>query len=252
MRRGLAAGLIVLGSLLVAYAAAVVLWRDPATGLYASWQQQQLDDALAAEFAEFQPAAVQSGHGAPASDAVEREAAGGCARSRSRSRARRAPSAQAASPRTGAGAHHHPEAGRQRGLRPRDALGRRISPAGPGHYRETELPGQGRTAAIAAHRTTFGAWFRDIDDLRRGDLVQLRLPYGTFRYRVFAHEIVDSDDWSIIRDRRFDTLVLSACHPLYSSAQRWVVYARLASVDPVRGASYTLTAGGAASVRRSA
>ena len=35
---------------------------------------------------------------------------------------------------------------------------------GPGHYKETLLPGRGRTSAIAAHRTTFGAWFRHIDD----------------------------------------------------------------------------------------
>ena len=251
MRRGLAASLIVLGSLLVAYAAVVVLWRDPATGLYASWQQQQLEDALAAEFAEFQPAAVQSGQGAPASDglSVKQQVA--------------APDPAAAVARDARRLH--------RQLRVGQALGRITIPKldvdavfvhgtrwgadlsrGPGHYKETELPGQGRTAAIAAHRTTFGAWFRDIDDLRRGDLVQLRLPYGTFRYRVFAHEIVDSDDWSIIRDRRFETLVLSACHPLYSSAQRWIVYARLASVDPVRGAPYTLTARGSASVRRSA
>ena len=117
---------------------------------------------------------------------------------------------------------------------------------GPGHYKETELPGLGKTAAIAAHRTTFGAWFRRIDDLERGNLVELRLPYGTFRYRVFKHEIVESDDWSIIRDRGFDTLVLSACHPLYSAEQRWVVFARLVQVKPRDGPSYKLTRSNAA------
>ena len=66
----------------------------------------------------------------------------------------------------------------------------------------------------------------------------MELPYATFRYRVFEHEIVDSDDWSIIRDRGFDTLVLSACHPLYSAKQRWVVYARLVQVDPAGGTPY--------------
>jgi sortase A len=55
----------------------------------------------------------------------------------------------------------------------------------------------------------------------------LTLPYGTFRYRVVGHEIVDKADWSIIARRRYETLVLSACHPLYSAEQRWVVYARL-------------------------
>ena len=94
--------------------------------------------------------------------------------------------------------------------------------------------------AIAGHRTTFGAPFRHIDDLRRGDPITVALPYATFHYRVFAHEIVQSDDWSIIRDRGFDTLVLSACHPLYSAEKRWVVYARLVQVDPAGGTPYAV------------
>jgi sortase A len=99
---------------------------------------------------------------------------------------------------------------------------------GPGHYEMTALPGSGRTIAIAGHRTTYGAFFRHIDELQRGDSITLRLGYGEFRYVVVGHRIVDRRDWSIIRRRRFETLVLSACHPLYSAAQRWVVFARLA------------------------
>lgn len=99
---------------------------------------------------------------------------------------------------------------------------------GPGHYEMTALPGSGRTVAIAGHRTTYGAFFRHIDELRPGDRITLRLGYGEFRYVVFGHRIVDRRDWSIIRGRRFETLVLSACHPLYSAEQRWVVFARLA------------------------
>jgi sortase A len=93
---------------------------------------------------------------------------------------------------------------------------------------------------IAGHRTTFGAPFRHIDSLRRGDSITVALPYATFRYKVFKHEIVDSDDWSVIRDRGFDTLMLSACHPLYSAEQRWVVYARLVQVDPAGGTPYAV------------
>ena len=39
---------------------------------------------------------------------------------------------------------------------------------GPGHYPDTPLPGERGTAAIAGHRTTYGAPFRNIDDLKRG------------------------------------------------------------------------------------
>lgn len=240
MRRHLAVGLILLGSLLVAYAATVVLWRDPVTDLYARWQQEHLDDALAKEFVEFRAVALHSGNGPPSFDLLSgrQEAdppdptiavAADARRLQKRLRLGQ-PLGRITIPRLDV------EAAFVHGTRWAQDLSR-----GPGHYKETELPGLGRTAAIAGHRTTFGAWFRNIDDLERGDLVQLRLPYGIFRYRVFFHEIVESDDWGIIRDRGFDTLVLSACHPLYSSAQRWVVYARLAEVKPLRGPSYTLT-----------
>ena len=42
MRRRLAVGLILLESLLVAYAATVLLWRDAVTGLCAPWQQHSV------------------------------------------------------------------------------------------------------------------------------------------------------------------------------------------------------------------
>jgi sortase A len=102
----------------------------------------------------------------------------------------------------------------------------------PGHYdaasgRDTAIPGMGGVVAIAGHRTTYLHPFRHIDDLRPGDNVYLKMPYGTFRYTVFAHRVVASNDWTILRHRAFEKLVLSACHPLYSATHRWVVFARL-------------------------
>jgi sortase A len=103
---------------------------------------------------------------------------------------------------------------------------------GPGHYDaasgvDTELPGMGGVVGIAGHRTTYLHPFRHIDDLRPGDRISLRMPYGTFHYTVYYHRVVRSTDWSILRPRRFEKLVLSACHPLYSASHRWVVFARL-------------------------
>jgi sortase A len=98
---------------------------------------------------------------------------------------------------------------------------------GPGHYRITRMPGRGGTVAIAGHRTTHLRPFRHLDDLRPGNNVYLQMPYGTYRYVVYARRIVDDKDWSILRPRRFEKLVLSACHPLYSASQRIVVFGRL-------------------------
>jgi sortase A len=97
---------------------------------------------------------------------------------------------------------------------------------GPGHYSDTPLPGRHGTVGIAGHRTTHGAPFRHIDDLERGDPIALEMPWGTFTYRVTTTRIVDPTDIGVKRDVGHDRLILSACHPLYSAAQRIVVFAR--------------------------
>jgi sortase A len=103
---------------------------------------------------------------------------------------------------------------------------------GPGHYPSTALPGMGRTVAIAGHRTTFLAPFRHIDALRPGDRIVLSMPYGRFLYVVQGDRIVTPLAWWITRDVGYERLVLSACNPPYSAAQRIVVFARLVSMRP--------------------
>ena len=97
---------------------------------------------------------------------------------------------------------------------------------GPGHYPETPLPGERGTAAIAGHRTTYGAPFRHIDELDRGDRIVVDMPDGRFVYRVEESKIVDDQDLSVLEPVGYRRLMLSACHPLYSAAQRIIVYAR--------------------------
>jgi LPXTG-site transpeptidase (sortase) family protein len=101
---------------------------------------------------------------------------------------------------------------------------------GPGLLDGTPLPGQGGTTAVAGHRTTYGAPFRRLDALRRGDAMSMRLPYGTFHYAVEGRRIVAPTDLSVLRRVGHDRLVLSACHPLFSAARRIVVVARLVRV----------------------
>jgi sortase A len=103
---------------------------------------------------------------------------------------------------------------------------------GPGHYPETAMPGQGKTVAIAGHRTTYLAPFRHIDSMNPGDKITLKMPYGTFIYSVQKSEIVDPSDVGIIHNTGYERLVLSACHPLYSASKRYIVYARLVHTEP--------------------
>jgi sortase A len=105
---------------------------------------------------------------------------------------------------------------------------------GPGHYPETPLPGEQGTAAIAGHRTTYGAPFRRVDQLERGDRIVVDMPDGRFVYRVERTAIVDDQDLSVLEPAGYRRLLLSACHPLYSAAQRIIVYARQVGREPAR------------------
>jgi sortase A len=102
---------------------------------------------------------------------------------------------------------------------------------GPGHYPQTELPGQGTTIGIAGHRTTYLAPFRDIDEIEQGDELVVDLPYGTFTYEVEKTKIVDPSAIRIVRDVEYERLVLTACHPLYSAAERYAVFGRLTAIE---------------------
>ena len=102
---------------------------------------------------------------------------------------------------------------------------------GPGHYPETAFPGQGRTIGIAGHRTTYLAPFRKINEIDDDDKIVLEMPYGTFTYAVEKHEIVEPTQVEIVDDVGYERLVITACHPLYSAAQRWAVFARLEEVS---------------------
>jgi sortase A len=103
---------------------------------------------------------------------------------------------------------------------------------GPGHYPKTEWPGQGGTVAVAGHRTTYGAPFRNVDKLKKGDQLVMDMPYGTFTYTVDRTRIVKPSALWVTRDVGHEQLVLSACHPLYSAAQRIIVFAHLAKSEP--------------------
>ena len=204
--------MIVVGVILLADAGVTLLWQEPVSAVYAYFQQDRLSDRL---------------------DEL--------------SRAPLAPAEQRALDRI-------PDPRRRlafraraldRRLEPGDPVGRIVMPAvgvsevfvegtdagelrsGPGHYPETPLPGERGTVAIAGHRTTYGAPFHDIDQLGRGDRIELRMPYGRFVYRVERTRIVPPTETSVTKRVGYDRLVLSACHPLYSAAKRIIVFARL-------------------------
>ena len=206
MRRALGTALVVAGLLVLADAAATLAWQEPLSALRAGRAQHQ----LAAQLHRLELAAPPR-----AGDRAEvAMAAGALARTRRDGQA----VAELRIARIGL----------------RAIVVRGTSPAdlreGPGLIAGTPLPGEHGTTAIAGHRTTYGAPFRHLDALRRGDAITLRLPYGSFRYQVEGRRIVAPGDLSVLRPAGHERLVLSACHPLFSAARRIVVLARLTGV----------------------
>jgi len=101
---------------------------------------------------------------------------------------------------------------------------------GPGHFRETPMPGQLGNAAIAGHRTTHGHPFLELDQLEPGDLIEVTTVAGHFTYRVTeTFEVVPSDYADAIPTTDFTkaTLTLATCTPAYVSSHRLIVRAEL-------------------------
>lgn len=119
---------------------------------------------------------------------------------------------------------------------------------GPGHFLGTSFPGQKGNAALAGHRTTYGAPFHRVDELIPGDEILIESAQGEFRYEVMSrgelaedmpidvsdpagadegHFIVNPDAEWILKDYDDNRITLMACHPKYSAAERIVVVGRL-------------------------
>jgi sortase A len=211
-------GLVIaaLGVVLLVWAMVILFFGDPVTALYQDWRQHQMAGQLNEEFKQFRSSAPFSNNKRerPSPAAIQ-----GAAWRFSRQASAGRPIGRIVIARIGL----------SKVVVNGTDWGADLS-RGPGRYPQSSWPGMRKVTAIAGHRTTFGAPFRRIDELARGDEIRLLMPYGTFTYRVFSHRIVPSSDWSILRKRGFDTLVLSACHPLYSASHRWIVFARLVSV----------------------
>jgi sortase A len=214
--RVLSSAMIVAGALLVADALLTFVWQEPLSALYTSLEQRRLDDRL---------------------EKLERQ--------------RPTPVEQRALARLPPGNRRLAFAARalDRRTKPGDPVGRIRVPSagiskiivegteapqlrkGPGHYPDTPLPGVHGTVAIAGHRTTYGAPFRKLNHIDRGDRVEVEMPYGTFTYTVERTRIVPPTAVWVTHRVSYDRLVLSACHPLYSDAKRIVVFARLVRSD---------------------
>lgn len=99
----------------------------------------------------------------------------------------------------------------------------------PGHYPQTPFPGQAGNAAIAGHRTTYGAPFANVNMLKPGDLIHVETLQGRFTYAVQWTKITKPDAMWVLDTAKDhpNTLTLTACHPRYDLSERYIVRAVL-------------------------
>jgi sortase A len=209
--RGLSSVLIATGVLLVLDAVLTVVWQEPVTAIYAQIHQDQLGGDLKklnqAPLSPAERSVLKVLHSDP-------QRIGFLARSMRR----RVHDGQAIGririP------HIHANFVMVEGT---DAASLR---KGPGHYPATPFPGMPGTVGVAGHRTTYLAPFNQLDKLRKGDVVRIDMPYAVFTYRVEGTRIVKPTAIWVTRPVGYDRLVMTACHPKYSAAERIVVFAR--------------------------
>jgi sortase A len=214
-------GIVLTGIGLIGLAWVLVVWQwqDPFTGLYTRWEQHKLAQQLQHELAVDPGPEIGPGESLAAEARVIERAA---ARFR-----------QTATVGQAIGRIIVPRLGLNMVLvnGTSDAALRR----GPGRDLRTYMPGQNRLVYVAGHRTTFLAPFSNIDAIQRGDPIRLEMPYGTFVYRAVRHVIVPATDLGVLRSPRHELLALQACHPRFFASHRYLVYARLVTVDPRQG-----------------
>jgi sortase A len=102
------------------------------------------------------------------------------------------------------------------------------------------MPGAVGNFAVAGHRTTYGRPFHNIDLLRKGDLIVVETKASYIVYAVDRHVIVAPRQVEVIAPvpqkpgvkPKEAWLTMTSCHPKFSAAQRYIVFAKLVKTFP--------------------
>jgi sortase A len=116
---------------------------------------------------------------------------------------------------------------------------------GAGHYPGTAMPGDLGNFATAGHRTTYGKPYHRIAELQPGDPLVVRTEDTWYVYRMTEAQIVWPNQVEVVSPvpglrpgdpvpeltRRY--LTMTACHPMFSARQRYIVHGELDYWMPV-------------------
>ncbi|MDM5330800.1 class D sortase [Neobacillus sp. CF12] len=98
---------------------------------------------------------------------------------------------------------------------------------GVGHYKGSYFPGENGQIVLSGHRDTV---FRRLGELKPGDIFEVAMPNGKFKYELTNTKIVDADDRSIITlQNTQEELIVITCYPFRfvgNAPQRYIIYAK--------------------------
>lgn len=102
-----------------------------------------------------------------------------------------------------------------------------------GHYADTAYAGEVGNFALAAHRQTYGAPMKNVEDLKIGDPIIVETKSTYLVYYVTESYVVEPENTDVIApvpnnpnvaptERK---LTITTCHPPFVSDKRWVIHA---------------------------
>src|SRR6476659_10907106 len=116
-----------------------------------------------------------------------------------------------------------------------------LTQQGPGHLRGTPMPGRLGNSVILGRRTTYGAPFSRLDELRPLDTIDVATGAGEFTYLVATVAVVRPGEQDVIGPTYDSRLTLITSSPKYLATGRYVVTAVLKGDPAEQPAVATVT-----------
>jgi sortase A len=98
---------------------------------------------------------------------------------------------------------------------------------GVGHYKGSYFSGENGQIVLSGHRDTV---FRRLGELKPGDIFEVDMENGKFKYELTDTKIVDKDDRTIITlQNTKEELIVITCYPFRfvgDAPERYIIYAK--------------------------
>ena len=229
--RILATALITAGLVIALDVGLTLAWEEPLSNIYATVKQNQAED----ELKELQKAFPDAADFEAARGAYKPRGAGRDPRRPLRGPGRARPSAIGRIKIPAIDVDDRRRRGHGHGVAserpwPLLALGRPRDTRRQGDG--SAFPGQGKTVGIAGHRTTYKAPVQQ-DWTSSSRATRSRSRCHTRRSHTRCRRSTSSSptEIGVVQNVGYERLVLSACHPLYSAAQRIITFAKLKEIS---------------------